>query len=99
MTKPRTRRQSRRHSAYFDPAEDDSSSPPTATGNISINDMAAMMSTWQRNQEETFEKLLHTVLNHSQRSSPPRPLNLHMETSPRARLATAERRTNHLTDL
>ncbi|CAH2071150.1 unnamed protein product, partial [Iphiclides podalirius] len=71
MTKPRTRRQSRRHSAYFDPAEDDSSPPPTATGNISINDMAAMMSTWQRNQEETFEKLLHTVLNHSQRSSPP----------------------------
>lgn len=71
MTKPRTRRQSRRQSEYFDPAEDDSSPPPTASGNISVNDMVAMMSTWQRNQEETFEKLLHTVLNQSQRSSPP----------------------------
>ncbi|XP_028043668.1 uncharacterized protein LOC114253105 [Bombyx mandarina] len=51
--------------------EDDSSPPPTASGNISVNDMVAMMSTWQRNQEETFEKLLHTVLNQSHRSSPP----------------------------
>ncbi|XP_045535217.1 uncharacterized protein LOC123720914 isoform X2 [Papilio machaon] len=72
MTKSRTRRQSRRQSEFFDPAEDGSSPPPTTTGNMSVNDMAAMMSTWQRNQEETFERLLHTVLNHSQRpSSPP----------------------------
>lgn len=71
MTKPRTRRQSRRQSEYFEPTEDDSSPPPTASGNISVNDMVAMMSTWQRNQEETFEKLLHTVLNQSHRSSPP----------------------------
>ncbi|XP_045541416.1 uncharacterized protein LOC123722896 [Papilio machaon] len=72
MTKSRTRRQSRRQSEFFDPAEDGSSPPPTTTGNMSVNDMVAMMSTWQRSQEETFEKLLNTVLNHSQRpSSPP----------------------------